>query len=441
MGHVATNILHCCTCPDGETKYSHPCGCPSVTTTFQSKQRTAVLCGFNEYSGGPNAVPPSVPPKRYLKKVWNLYEHRGPYNSDYLAGMSWCYTDDEECITETFPDEEPVEICDTVSARSVTGGVYIQRAGYVFRDETFMVEASVNESGSCAYPSTQWGSQNASNCNPGNPSDCAWQWQGDNADPSPPLLPVPDPEDARCVQYGYSHLNIGYNDPGEYLSNAECTETTTGGGPLQPVSNTVMEVTTVTKITCNRDPQILAQRYGISSGFGNRTTIHFSEWERQEITLSQTLTLSQPDSDEDALERAPESTGTTNSSVWQLRTTDYSFLKRESSYTIKASDLKAGIQYRGCVVIERRRAFSGAVPEGTPEEDLDWHDVEPDIIEPFTADPDENGATTIAEDVDLPHVEGWEYRVKRVGSSGPYLANVWPTYAECECPSEWEPEE
>lgn len=440
MGHVANNILACCNCPDGENKYNHPCGCPIVETTFKSKQRTAVLCGFNEYSS--EEVPPSIPPKRYLKKTWNIYEHWGPNTYSYISSTPWCYSGDDECILVSFPDEDPFEECEPVSVRNVSGGTYNARDAYVARDETWIAEAEANETG-CVYPSTQWGSQNATNCNPGNSIDCAWQWQGDNADPTPPVKPYPgelDPPPAICEEHGYSYLNIGYNDPNEYYSNDECIFTDIGDTAIKVISNTVMGYDYITKVTCNRDPQIRAQRYGISSGFGNYATINFDEWDAVEINYKQTITLSVPDSDEDALSRATEVVGKSNSSIWELRTTEYDFVKRESSYTLKASNLKAGIQYRGCVVIERRRAFSGAVPEDTPEWELDWHDVEPDIIEPFTADPDENGETTIAEDVDLPHVEGWEYRVK-VDNSGYYLVNIWPTYADCECPSEWEPEE
>lgn len=136
-----------------------------------------------------------------------------------------------------------------------------------------------------------------------------------------------------------------------------------------------------------------------------------------------TETLSVEDTEAAALTRATSTEGTSCSSLYQLRTTSFTFTQRTSTYTATASNLVIGVQYEGCVRIRRREAYSGTVPSGA---DTAWYDVEPDTIAAFTATATEE---EVATDVALPNVQGYEYEV--VG------AYVWPTSAGCDCPTSY----
>ena len=140
-------------------------------------------------------------------------------------------------------------------------------------------------------------------------------------------------------------------------------------------------------------------------------------------TISERRNLSIPDTEDDALARATATDGTSCSSIYELRTTSFSFTQRTSKYTATASNLVIGVQYEGCVRIRRREAYSGTVPSGA---DTAWYDVEPDTIAAFTATATEE---EVATDVALPNVQGYEYEV--VG------AYVWPTSAGCDCPTSY----
>jgi hypothetical protein len=126
------------------------------------------------------------------------------------------------------------------------------------------------------------------------------------------------------------------------------------------------------------------------------------------------------DTDEDALEAATEVSGTSNSSIYELRTTSLSFERRTSSYNVSAINLTVGARYVGCVRIRRRESYAGIPPEGS---NTDWEEVEPDVISAFTAT-----ATSmeIESDVALPIALGYEYEV--AGQS------IWLSSAGCECP-------
>lgn len=67
------SIFTCCERED-ETKYLHPCGCPSATFSCESERVNPTLCGFSEFSGG--GISPSTPPKKYRKKAvnWSKYD-------------------------------------------------------------------------------------------------------------------------------------------------------------------------------------------------------------------------------------------------------------------------------------------------------------------------------------------------------------------------------
>ena len=138
--------------------------------------------------------------------------------------------------------------------------------------------------------------------------------------------------------------------------------------------------------------------------------------------------MSNEDTEEDALARATETEGTSCSSLYELRTTGFTFTVREVSYTLRASNLQPGISYEGCVRIRKREAYRGTPPE---EANLEWEEVEPDVIPPFEAAPDEDGFTEL-EGGDLPNEQGYEYEILSV--------DIWPVGSGCECVTEYVPE-
>lgn len=140
-----------------------------------------------------------------------------------------------------------------------------------------------------------------------------------------------------------------------------------------------------------------------------------------ECEYLKTETLSDEDTEAEALERATVDAGTAETSRYELRTTGAQFLHRTVAYTATAQNLIGGARYKGCIRIQRREAYSGTVPE---DADLTWQDVEPDQIAEFIATATEE---IVAEDVDLPIAQGWEYRI--------HSAHLWLAGTGCECPT------
>ena len=140
-------------------------------------------------------------------------------------------------------------------------------------------------------------------------------------------------------------------------------------------------------------------------------------------SYTKTLDPSSEDTEDDALTRATATADTLCSSLYQLRTTSFSFTQRTVTYTATATNLVPGITYEGCVRIRRREAYNGTLPPGA---DTAWYDVEPDTIASFTPTANEE---EVATDVALPNAQGYEYEV--VG------AYVWPVSAGCDCPTSY----
>ena len=114
-----------------------------------------------------------------------------------------------------------------------------------------------------------------------------------------------------------------------------------------------------------------------------------------------TLDDESEDTEEDALARASSTSGTSCSSLWEKRSTGYSFIKRESEYTINLSALVDGFSYRFKPVIQRRTAVIGSYGG--------WTDVVTGW-QSFTA----SGTTHTVGPVSLPHLEGYEYKIVSV---------------------------
>ncbi|MFP4165762.1 MAG: hypothetical protein ACLFUF_01185, partial [Opitutales bacterium] len=139
------------------------------------------------------------------------------------------------------------------------------------------------------------------------------------------------------------------------------------------------------------------------------------------------------ETEEDALDRKPWNEGGNCSTRYEQRTDAYDFSYRTAKYTVKAENLQPGVTYEGCVRLRKREAYSGTLPD---DADTDWYDVEPDLITSFqrtSSNTDEDGITTVEEDVDIPFAKGYEYELVSV--------HIWPTYAGCDCPTLWEDDE
>ncbi len=134
-------------------------------------------------------------------------------------------------------------------------------------------------------------------------------------------------------------------------------------------------------------------------------------------------TLSVEDLEVDAINRETPVAGSSDTSAYDLRTTSKFFTYQTSTYTATANNLVVGVEYQGCVRIQRRQSYSGTHPPGA---DTNWYDVEPDTIAAFNAT---DKTMEIATDVALPLVRGYQYKV--------VSAHVWPTSAGCDCPTSY----
>jgi hypothetical protein len=123
------SIFTCCERLD-ESKYWHPCACPSATFNCESEEITPELCGYAEFQN--NGVSPSVPPKSYkeLQKVAS-----GKFNSKAqdCAGTSYFPTTTEfsDSITCTYDCSDDSisstgEMIQTFTSRDCIGGVIVK---------------------------------------------------------------------------------------------------------------------------------------------------------------------------------------------------------------------------------------------------------------------------------------------------------------------------
>jgi len=135
--------------------------------------------------------------------------------------------------------------------------------------------------------------------------------------------------------------------------------------------------------------------------------------------------LSSPDSEDDAFARTAATAGTRCSSINELRTTSFSKTIRTSKYTATARNLVVGVTYTGCIRLRRYKAYSGFPPPG---EDTRWEEIEPDIIAAFTATA---SSEEVATEQELPNEVGYAYELVNGG------AHIWPTYADCDCPTSY----
>ncbi len=114
--------------------------------------------------------------------------------------------------------------------------------------------------------------------------------------------------------------------------------------------------------------------------------------------FSEIRTLSVADTETDAIARQTPSVGTSCSSLWETRSTGYSFTKRTSEYTLNMSNLRDGKGYRVKPAIRRRTAVIGSYGS--------WEDVTTSWAS-FTP----SGTTHSIGPTALTHSQGYEYEI------------------------------
>ena len=418
--------LICCSCPepddyDAETddplpSYIGLCGCPTVEIECVSTQKDAELCGHGEFEGDGQVA--SVPPKRYKRR-----EYRYESTDDGPVFYARCQGD--EVITEhgvlvdagdysyySYYDDEGQ--CRNLVSYTTCSGYYVP-ADCLFQTITREITL-VSKTGSIYTVNGDFdsvvtidGDTCTSTVTPG-------ENQG--------TISSPTGEYPSCSNgTSSSPLSLG----------AKTTETEGAYGWItdSPTSKHVYLVKTDTYSGSTNE--INSKWYNTYQGNPciEQTTLEVPSqtFVSRSIIGTDTLVESSEDTDDDALARAIPTTGTACTTIYELRTTLFSFTHRAVEYTATATNLVVGVEYTGCVRIQKREAYSGTEPDGADTET--WIDVEPDTIEAFTATTTEE---TLAEDVELPIAQGWEYRI-----AGAY---IWPTTADCDCPTTYvEPEE
>lgn len=118
-----------------------------------------------------------------------------------------------------------------------------------------------------------------------------------------------------------------------------------------------------------------------------------------------TSTLSQPDTDDNAVARETPVSSTSCSSLWETRSTDFSWVKRTSGYTINCSKLVVGLEYEVTPAIRKRTAVIGSYGA--------WEDVTVTPVT-FTATDTTHTIDDEGEPIDLDHIQGWEYEITGV---------------------------
>jgi hypothetical protein len=112
--------------------------------------------------------------------------------------------------------------------------------------------------------------------------------------------------------------------------------------------------------------------------------------------------LSEEDTEQDAIDRETPTTGTSCSSLWETRSTGFTFTKRTSGYTIQCSSLTIGVEYRVTPEIRKRTAVIGSYGA--------WENV---TVTPtiFTATATTETIDNGGNPIDLDHVQGYEYEI------------------------------
>jgi len=142
------------------------------------------------------------------------------------------------------------------------------------------------------------------------------------------------------------------------LNNGECEG---GYTSLQTFKDINCETTDITTTNNCFEPPSLSEFFTESTTRRNRTTSQDTGSFVSSTTT--TNTLEAEDTESQALDRAEVLFAKQGSSIWQVRTTGFVFLKREVDYALLCTRLRPGVVYEGQVEIESREAVTGEVDE------------------------------------------------------------------------------
>jgi len=278
------SIFACCERED-ETKYLHPCACPSASVTCESNGAIVVLCGFSEYVYPP--IEASVPPKKYLIETI--------FNSDFF---NYKFSSGE---------------CEGQTSRS---------------------------------SSASWSKVDVYGTNP-----CSLT--------SGTVTPATRSTDYYTCEDGSSTLSY----------TATTTNSATKPSDSYTVSNTLRE-------DIYNEPG-------------------------QDRVITRRSTLSSEDTELAAIQGTTLLDGSSCSSIWETRSTGFSFNYTTSEYTIECSDLVVGLEYEVTPLIRKRTAVIGSYGP--------WEDVTVSAST-FTATSDTKSFAAVA----LDHIQGYEYEITGV---------------------------
>jgi len=292
------SIFTCCERED-ETKYIHPCGCPSASVVCESESVTPTLCGFEEINK--SGFTPSTPPLKYRK----------------------------------------MEIVGT--------GAYV-------------LESTCDETTYNYFESTRSGT---SSCERGK-LDC-----------------IKTPSASSVI---------------DSFQSRSCVD-----GVVEDGTSGTNTISTGANVCSQGDSNWY---FGLSQvATSNISAYSLNNASNQYDDRKNTKTLSVVDLDVDAIARETPVTGTSCSSLWETRSTGFSFTVRTSGYTIECSNLAVGVEYEVIPSIRKRTAVIGSYGA--------WEDVTVSSTS-FTATATTETIDSSGNPIALDHIQGYEYEITGV---------------------------
>lgn len=352
------SIFSCCVRED-ETKYLHPCDCPSATFSCESESVYANLRGLSEFSNSSEGITPSSPPKRYKKKVDHYVINNG----------------EAKGVNITTESEEEV------------GDYYIEGEGDCdYTDYWRWKEVTTISLAECTFIESY------------NPTDSLCT---QTLNESTFLMDQVCEDNSQDPVFGDSCSGL-----------PDISTTVSGSNPTLTVTSTTTKILNKVVTTAqSRDDQ--AGSYttfrdmvpGTGGGAfqctddNTTTTTTTGSYVK---TFNRSITLSEEETEDYAINRETPVSGNYCSSIWETRSTGFSWTKQTSGYTIECNWLITGLEYEVKPVIRKRTAVIGSYGE--------WEDV---TVTPVTFT-----ATGTTETIDqsggpipLDHIQGYEYRI------------------------------
>lgn len=370
---MTTNLLTCCERLD-ESKYWHKCACPTATFSCESEELAAELCGYSEFANA------SAPPKKYRKSVYESVLSEPPKVSWNVGlSLSICpnleYEYNDPTATYSYTDSRSIGVFDTTEELTTSGEtktVDVDTCQETTIQDVVTVTGGVQTRTPASAPSCDGNYQGAF-CGTTD-VDLDYGAEVTTVVPSDTVVET----STVTTETNYSFLNHG-NEASTYEYTSARTDTET---------------------FLDDDPWV-----EISCGAETRSVINLPALPARYSTTTNTTTLSEEDTDQDAIDRATPTDGTSCSSRWETRNSQFDWIKRTSGYTIECDDLVIGVEYEITPIIRKRTAQDDG--SGT------WEDV---TVTPttFTATAKTETIDDAGNPIDLDSIQGWEYEITDV---------------------------